>query len=114
MHDAFPKLQSFLPRKPPIGCPICTCWSLDVNDDRLGAKPPDDYPIDMLSDTKMLRPRRITHESLQAAIQIAHGRVTTGEWTPKQGKSYLMAEGYSSYAVEQIVGNALRSREYNE
>lgn len=47
----------------------------------------------MIPPGRKIRPKRITDESLMAAISVAHARVAKGDWKKDHCKAYLTVEG---------------------
>ena len=94
-------------------CEACTNWSLDVDSALLDCKPPEKYPKDMLPPSEMLRPKRITYDSMKSAMTKASSSVASGDWTAENAKAFLDTEGFNQATIQEIVKRGLNIRILN-
>ena len=98
----------------PEHCNKCAAWNLDGNDSKLDVDPPELCPQEMLPPSGMLRFKRITCDSLLAAMSITHARVSSGNWTRDKGLAHLEPEGFNPATAKQIVSNAINTKIFEE
>jgi hypothetical protein len=89
-------------------CAKCTCWNMEADSELLMFDPPNDYPEELLPDSKKLYPKKLTYEILQNAVRKAHNKYVWKEWSAKQVSAYLVSHGMSHMAIQSVVDNADR------
>ncbi len=96
-------LQDHMPLRE---CHECTQWNMDINHCKLNFPPPKNYPADELPSSGMLRPIKLSFESMKQAVIKSHNRVVSECWTAVEADTYLWTQGLNTKAREAIIKNA--------
>ncbi len=96
-------------------CNACVRW--DVLDDSHGIArwvAPKDYPetdriVRQNDGTRLLRPTKITYETLKAAVDTAHDGYVNQGWSNQTCESYLEVEGLSTKYIDVVMDHCARS-----
>ena len=98
-------------------CRTCVRWDvLDDPNQLTLCKPPSDYPttgscriVNTAGGSPLIKPFRITYDSLKAAIDTAHEQYVSGVWTTQQYEAFLEVEGLSTKFIEKAMEHSSRS-----
>ena len=100
---------------PMPSCNVCVRW--DALDDPNGLckyRPPLDCPLSsnrVIETTRgpMIRPFKITYDTLKAGVDAAHEGFVSGGWSNQNCESYLEVEGLASKFIDNVLEHSTRN-----
>ena len=91
-------------------CERCTNWEMSGLQPLLAFDPPPGFPKSMIPEDGKLQPLILSYKLLIAAVEQAHEKVVSGDWTINAATSYLVVHGLSHQAIKEVIDNADRCR----
>ena len=95
----------------PTMCTRCTNWNTEADSGLLDFEPPENYPVELLPASKMLRPMKITYQKMRNAVELCHRKIVMTHWSLATGRSYLKVHGMNTEAVGDILECAANCRQ---
>ena len=87
-------------------CNTCSCWCVRNDHIRLRHFPPKDYPTEILGEDLKIAPFQITTDQLIRAVDMAHEKILSQEWSSANAVAYLKTNCLDDASIDQIVANA--------
>ena len=89
---------------PTFSCDKCLNWETNIDSGLLDFSPPKNFPeSEVPLPSGMLRPLKLTYDTMKVAVVKAHNQVVCGEWTVENSKSYLWVNGLNTDAIRAIL-----------
>ena len=96
------------------GCNDCADWNYDSINGLLYFDPPRKYPQSEMPYSGLLKPSRISYESLNTAVRKAHGKVVSSKWTLAEAQAFLLVNGLLADSIRDFQVHAMNSKLFKE
>lgn len=100
---------------PRRSCQVCTCWNLipDSDSNLLDFDVPAAYPTSEIPVSGKIKPAKLSFDKLTAAVEKAHDKIVSGEWSTSQAECFLKVTGLNTLAQKKVTEHAENNRLWN-
>lgn len=89
-----------------FNCRVCSNWSFDSSYEFLHSNPPPDFPVCEIPNNRKLPPLLLNKSILRNALEKTHQKISGGNWTLANGKSYLAYHCFNTSTINKILDAA--------